>query len=155
MIRLQCIIDTNLLLLLLVGRVSQSLVLQHKRLKAFTDKDFDLLKEHIDDRPIKIIPNIMTEVSNLLVQGVGDPARAALRAEMRDFANVNHEQYIPSRNAVAGDFFYWLGLADCALLDAAGDSDELITVDAGLFEAACGVGIHAVNFNRLRDGVTI
>ncbi len=62
------IIDTNLLLLLVIGSIDNGKQIRNSsRLNAFQEKDYQILKEIISDyNEILITPYIATEVSNLI-----------------------------------------------------------------------------------------
>jgi hypothetical protein len=139
------------LVLLLVGGVSEKLIETHKRLRSFSAADFRMLRAYVGDADLVTLPNSLTEVSNLLRQGVTEPARSRLTASLASFAQVASEVYVQSREAVKAPEFTRLGLTDCAWLQALSPSIELLTVDLGLYLAALDHGITAINFNHLRD----
>ena len=71
------ILDTNLLLLLVVGLTDPALIGKHKRTRSFEVTDYDLLVNVLSGyNEIVVTPHILTETSNLLSQ------TAALSAEV-------------------------------------------------------------------------
>src|SRR4051812_13958525 len=61
------LIDTNILLLHVVGSWNRALIPSSKRTSVFTEEDFDLLQETLSAySPLLVTPAILTEVSNLL-----------------------------------------------------------------------------------------
>jgi hypothetical protein len=65
------LLDTNLLLLLIVGGASRELI-GKKRLDTFTAEDYDTLSAIVDSLGlVATTPNILTEVSNLADQITG------------------------------------------------------------------------------------
>jgi hypothetical protein len=60
------IIDTNLLLLLLVGMYDKSYIARHKRTNDYSSDDFELLLMRLERCEIVLVSNVLTEVSNLL-----------------------------------------------------------------------------------------
>jgi hypothetical protein len=144
-------LDTNLLILLVVGSVSQRLVTTHKRLAAYGLDDWRLLLDSLGDSEIVITPNAMTEASNLIVQGVREPHRSELRRALRDLICGAEERYARSAEASAAPEYDRLGLADAAWLETIADDTELLTVDLDLYLAASHRGLKARNFNHLRD----
>lgn len=62
-------IDTNLLVVLIVGHVAPSYLGKHRRVRNYTAADFDLLTQYIGDSTIISTPNAFTEVSNLTCKG--------------------------------------------------------------------------------------
>lgn len=146
-------VDSNLLLLLVVGMTSRDYVGKHKRLKEFTVDDFDLLKEQLSVATrIVITPNTLTETSNL-IDHISDPARTRIYETLRSLVKSPgaKETYVASVRAVENPELSRLGLADCVLLDACSAGTPLMTVDLRLFLAAIGRGFKALNFNHLRD----
>jgi hypothetical protein len=65
--RLPVAIDSNLLLLLVVGMTEKDYVSKHKRLKEFTLSDYDLLQEQLTvATEIVVTPNTLTETSKVV-----------------------------------------------------------------------------------------
>lgn len=147
------ILDSNLLLLLIVGYTSTVYIQKHKRLKSYTGDDFELLKDILDHATnIVVTPNTLTETSNLAGH-IADPARAEIYAVFRAFvgdAGVE-ECFVQSKVAVTRTEFVRLGLTDSALLHIATESRKLLTADVALYLAALHLGLDAVNFNHYRD----
>jgi hypothetical protein len=144
------ILDSNLLLLLIVGLASRSYISRHKRLQDYEELDFDLLKELLDSAAnIIVTPNTLTETSNLVGQ-IAEPARTQIFQRFRLILNAFEERYVESSRAAEQNEFVRLGLADAAQLDLAGESHTLLTVDLDLYLAAIGRGFKAENFNHYR-----
>jgi len=143
------IIDTQLLLLFVVGMTKRSYITKHKRLHAYSEADFDLLKEEIAPYDaIVVTPNTLTETSNLLGY-IQEPMRSEVFAVFGAFIRHVDERYVESR-ALCGDrAFMTLGLTDAALLEISRDHDILLTADLGLYLAGAKNG--AVNFNHIRE----
>jgi hypothetical protein len=150
------ILDTNLLLLLIVGTTCPSYIKKHKRLRAYSQDDFILLEKLIS-RASKIIitPNTLTETSNL-ARHISDPAKTHISKVFRAAIIDTDEIYLPSKIVVEEDEFFRLGLTDCILLHhASGGSHTLLTADLDLYLAAACRGYTAVNFNHCREGITL
>ena len=148
------IIDANLLLLLVVGGASRSYIRAHKRLKAFTTGDFDLLTDYMQSRftRIVILPNVVTEVSNLAAY-IGEPAKRHIRHKLAEFVERSDERYVESAKVVAHGSFLDLGLTDTAILLAVKTESgaTILTADLDLAVAGEMAGLRVVNFNHLRD----
>ena len=144
------VIDTSLLVLLAAGTVSRAHVGKHKRLRDYTEEDFDFLLQLISDCQILVTPNTLTEASNLASQ-IGDPDCARIREALRGIVNVAEERYVPSRTAVARKEFLWLGLTDASLLGLPDGDVTLLTADSGLHREALANGRRSINFNHIRD----
>ncbi len=147
------ILDSNLLLLFVVGSASRGYIAKHKRLKTFDSSDFDLLLEQLSvASTIVLTPNTLTETSNL-IDHIGEPARSHIYETLRNLLLLpeSEERYVASKRATAVPELARLGLTDCALLDLCAEGLPLITADLSLFLAAVSRGAKALNFNHLRD----
>ena len=149
------IVDANLLLLLVVGGADRSYIRQHKRLKAFTDVDFDLLTDYMRPRftHVIILPNVVTEVSNLASQ-IAEPAKRRIRYKLAEFVAVSGELHVESAKAVVHRSFLRLGLTDAVILLAAKIPERratILTADLDLAVEGEMAGLSVVNVNHLRD----
>lgn len=146
------ILDTNLLLLFIVGTTNRDLIAKHKRLrKNFSLDDFDLLWRLIANTPhVFVTPNTLTETSNLLGY-IDEPARTQVFETFRALILSMQEEYVESRKAAGVEEFLRLGLTDSALLEIASKSRLLLTTDLDLYLSALNRGASAENFNHLRE----
>lgn len=146
-------IDSNLLLLLVVGMTSRDYVEKHKRLKAFTSDDYDLLQNQLRvATEIVVTPNTLTETSNF-IDHMADPARSRIYDTLRQLLRLpeTKEICVSSASAVEQSELPRLGLTDCVLLDVCSTGILLVTVDIHLYLAALNRGEKVLNFNYLRD----
>ena len=129
-------IDANLLVLLTVGSVGRDLIAKHRRLREYTAEDYDLLINLLGnfDR-VFVMPNTLTETSNLLAQH-GEPERSSFLERLRFIIHESEEVVIASAEASENTSFSRLGLTDAALLETVTDETPLLTVDSGLYDAA-------------------
>jgi len=145
------LLDTNLLLLLLVGSTKRDYVSKHKRLKTFDLLDFDILAGIVNkSADIVLTPHVLTETSNLARQ-IEDPIRSEIALTLRQFTLNGTEKLLPSRVAVERPEFIRLGLTDAMLLEAGFAAGIILTADFGLYDAALRAGIEAENFNHIRE----
>ena len=145
-------IDSSLLVLLVVGRVGLSLITKHRRLRDYTHEDYDVLASWLGlvDR-VLVIPNVLTETSNLLSQHA-DPERARFFKMLRFLIQETEEIMVASVEASGNDVFERLGLTDAALLQVITREAPLMTVDFDLYIAAQKKEPGAaINFNHLRQ----
>ena len=145
-------VDTNLLLLLVVGSVSRNAIARHGRVREFTPDDYDTLLDLIApvDR-VLVTPNTLTETSNLLGQH-REPERSRFFEHLRFIIEETEEIVVTSVNACRNDDFTRLGLTDAALLEVATEDTPVITVDLDLYLAAVSSNpASAINFTHLRD----
>jgi len=144
------ILDTNLLLLLIVGTADRAYIGKHRRLQGYSDADFTILVTLISSSPkIVVTPNTLTETSNLL-RYIAEPARTHLCEFFRIMITAAGESYIESSRAAGREEFPRLGLADAVLLELADRSHTLLTADLDLYLAALARGFSAENFNHYR-----
>jgi hypothetical protein len=145
------ILDSNLLLLFVVGLASQDYIAVHCRLRSYSTEDFILLRRILSAATrVVVTPNILTETSNLAGY-VAEPARTRIYRVLKALIeDAIEEQYVESKQAVAQGEFARIGLADSAILEIATASHTLLTVDLNLYLAALSRGLKAENFNHLR-----
>ena len=144
-------IDSNLLVLLIVGSVGKDLIAKHRRLRQFSAADYDTLADMISkvDR-VFVTPNTLTETSNLLAQH-RDPERLRFFDKLRFVIEESKEVVVASKTASRNDSFHRLGLTDAALLEAVTEERPLITVDLDLYLAAIAKSRNAaMNFTHLQ-----
>jgi hypothetical protein len=144
------VLDTNLLLLLIVGTLDRRLIAKHKRTQKFTPDDYDLLRRFLSRYPaIVVTPNVVTETSNLLRQTAEDTARRLLAVLARLLPKLD-ERFIASTDAAAVPGFLFLGITDAAILHSPPPDSLLLTDDLPLFLQASRLGRTAVNFTHLQ-----
>lgn len=139
-------IDTNLLVLLLVGSVDRDLVARHRRTRNFVPEDYDRLIAMVDALDqVFVTPNTLTETSNLL-NGSQD---IRLMKQLSLLAQQAVEVYVASHVATNGSAFNRLGLTDAVLLESISVERPLVTVDFDLYGAALAKGDrYAYNFTH-------
>lgn len=144
-------LDTNLLLLWIIGSIAPEQIGRHKRLKTYNNDDFKLLGRLLDSRQVVVTPNAMTELSNLARQGTFGRLADEISNAICMFAAIHDEIYVASNVAVVAPEFRWLGLADVIWLESAGKDIAILTVDAKLYDAALKRHLPATNFNNERE----
>jgi predicted nucleic acid-binding protein len=145
------LIDTNLLLLFVVGTTHRSYIAVHKRLRAYSEDDFDLLLKAIANASSVIVtPNTLTETSNLLRQ-ISDPACTEISETFRTLIKESREQYCESYKAAESQIFIRLGLTDAVIVECCRESICVLTSDFDLYIATVTSGGQAINFNHLRE----
>lgn len=147
------VVDSNLLLLLVVGLAGEEYISRHKRLAEYTVEDFRLLIQSLSGvERVIVTPNTLTETSNFLGH-IAEPDRSYLFTAFREFIGTAEEKYYASGESSRRPEFPRLGLTDSALLEAVSDAYPLLTADLNLYLAALENGGKAVNFNHMREGV--
>jgi hypothetical protein len=106
-------------------------------LETYSAQDFELLVNVIDDRsgPIWVIPNTLTEASNLLAQ-YGIPEREMLFETLATMISDGRELFAESNDAARNPRFIQFGLTDAALLSIVSPDRQLLTADSRPYAAA-------------------
>mgnify|MGYP001809569449 CR=1 FL=1 len=144
-------LDTNLLVLLVVGKTNRTLVDKHKNTRHdFDQADYDRLLGILGaERRLVVVPHVLAETSSLLRQH-REPERGAL---MRSFSRVvgdPDERHPPFREAALDPVFARLGLTDATVLGSLPAGTTLLTTDLDLFLEAQKRSFPAINFNWSR-----
>ncbi len=145
------LVDTNILLLYVVGSLSLDRIARHKRTDTFTVEDYWLLCKLLDRfEGIVVTPNILTEVSNLLGQ-TDEKIRGSLLILLQSLVRISEEHYVRSLEAVEAAEFPRLGLADASILACPTEGLTVLTDDIHLYLALQKRGVEVINFNHLRE----
>jgi hypothetical protein len=145
------LVDTNLLVLLLVGTVNRQRILDFKRTQDFTIEDFDLLA-HLVNWFGKLVstPHVLSQVSDLAV--LRGKELNAIRRLLRSIVQGKIEEiYDPGVRLVGHDVFERLGLTDAAVSAVCSRGTLVLTADVELQLALQGLGGDALNFNHVRQ----
>ena len=110
------IIDTNILLLYLVGRVNRERIPRFKRTQQFIPEDYDLLLRLVENfQKVVTTPNILTEVNSLANQ-LGKPEKTRCLITFTWLISQITEEYIESEAVASNDVFSRFGLTDCGIM---------------------------------------
>ena len=144
------LIDTNILLLWLVGSTNRSRISIFSRTSRFAPEDYDLLvRIFASFTKVVTMPNILTEVSNFINQ-LGEPERSRCFAVLaRDITQLE-EIYVSSEAIVKMDKFPSFGLADGGIATLALNRYLVLTDDLKLGSYLQKIGIDTLNFNVIR-----
>ena len=142
-------IDTNLLVLLAIGRFNEKLIPKHKRSRQFSIEDYGRLCDLIGYiRNVFVTQNCLTEASNLIGQH-GEPERQKVRAELTRIIEERREVVVESASAVRNPHYERMGLTDAALLEVISSKTPVVTVDIDLYLiATSNEPCSALNFNH-------
>jgi hypothetical protein len=146
------VVDSNLLVLLVVGTVDRELIDDHRRLQRFTRSDYDTLVDLLDEADrIVLTPDTLTETSNLLGFHKGTE-REDLFDCLELIIEEMSELIIPSKVAIRHAPFVDVGLTDAVLLNLISAAWPLVTVDLELFRLARRADPEsAINFTAMMD----
>lgn len=144
-------VDTNLLVLLIVGSVSEGSIATHKRTRIYDRDAFRLLMSLVRQAAsVVVTPHVLSETSNLLRQ-CGEPLATTLAARFAALVSELQERHQDARIVVQRPEHGRLGLTDAGLLELQASGIVLLTDDNALYLASLAAGRQAVNFAHLRD----
>ncbi len=145
------LIDTNLLVLLVVGALNPDHISSHKRTNTYTAEDYRLLLSFVDRfRVIITTPNILTEASNLL-EGYTYQNQSAL-ALLERVTQVMQEIFYestPTMHTYTRSYLKF-GLSDATIYRIAEENYLILTDDLNFCAYLQHQGLLAINFNNLR-----
>lgn len=148
------LLDTNLLVLLVVGFYDKKLISKHKKTKAFTEEDYDLLTNCINQcNTICVTSHCLAETSNLLTAAPDKIARNLLIV-LKAICDQEHafEKHHDKKHIFAQDCFPRLGVADSGLLLSAKNVDHILTDDLDAYlEISKQYPDKTYNFTHLRQ----
>ena len=145
------LVDSNLLVLYVVGSVNIARVSQFKRTCKYIPADYSLLTAIMREfAEIYAVPQVMTEVSNLTdLHGV---EKAAARETLKQLIHNVVEPEVSSVTASVNLLFPELGLTDAAIAEIALAHDcTVLTDDLPLHLWLTTLKISAINFTHLRE----
>ncbi len=141
------LLDSNLLLLYLVGSVDPTLVGtgQYNKLSSFTVLQITLLQQLVSVFPrVVTTAHILTEVSNL-VNAMHDKGKLRVFNAFADTLQVVSEQEISSYEVARRQEFPYLGLTDSVLAQLA-DRFLIVSNDARMVEMLRRTGIETLKW---------
>jgi len=151
--RFTVLVDTNLLLLLIVGTVAPDRIGSVSRTEEFDQSDFEVLTELL--RPYRFTvttPHVLSQTSDLLGQGVTGELEDALRLQLHQISVITHERFVTARKLCNDTLARPYGLADAGVIEAARHGCTVLSTDARLCNELKRRGLEAKNFNHLRYG---
>ena len=144
------LVDTNLLVLLLVGRVNTERIRNFKRTQDFTVDDFHLLQRLVMwfGTPLFATPHVLSQVSDLT--NLPGPEGPSIRRLFQTTVELIEEQYDAARTLVQNPLFKRFGLGDASIAAVCERNVLVLTADVQLHVALEVLGLDALNFNHVR-----
>lgn len=144
------LIDSNLLLLLFVGKVNRARVEKFSRTSRFRAEDYDLLLGIVKRaKSMLTTPHILTEVCNLGGKLL-DPEKSRFYLGLAEATNSYVEEYDSSAAVTKDKDFIRFGLTDSAILYNTSADRCVLTADVALHIELLKRGVRSVNFEHLR-----
>jgi hypothetical protein len=139
------------MLVLVLGIIDKKLISKHKRTSIYEEEDFEMLISHLSDiEKLVVLPNIWTEVDNLLNGFRGDLKYKYFQA-LRTLINSSTERYLPAKSVLEKEEFWELGLTDSLLLQLSKESELLIPSDSRLVDYARSMNINTLDLVEQRN----
>lgn len=144
------VVDTNLLLVYLVGLCDPSLIGNFKRTQQFDRDDFHIMQAFLG-KFARIIstPGIVTEVNSLANQ-LAIAHKPRFFGVFKSQLAILDEKYVPSRQASEHVYFGKSGLTDSAIMTIASEGLLVLTDDFKLTGYLDLLHIDYLNFNHIR-----
>jgi len=144
------LIDTNILLLLLVGLHDRSMIEEYKRTKQFTQDDFDVLTRICGMfRKLITTPSVLAETSNL-ARPLFEIDSGNFPAVFQRFVSTACEETVKAVEVVGDDLFRKTGFTDTSVKMICSSQFLILTDDFRLSGHLTKQNIDFVNFNHLR-----
>jgi len=146
------ILDTDVLLMFLVGTFDSEYMKEWKKTNYYTVEDFEIMKEFL--RLFKIMyvtPHILTEISSHTKQMRSDIYEKFLVCFFAHFSKTV-EKNVAKECIFDNSLFPILHVTDTSILDVARREKCLvITDDFSLYNNLLNEGVDVINFNHLRS----
>ncbi len=145
------LIDSNSLIVLLLGFIDPRQINKHKKTSIYVESDFyDLLNVIGNIDRLVVLPNIWTEVDNILNRLGGD-LKFKYVQKIIETIKATSERYLSSIKGAENPYYYDLGLTDSLILECAKDCSLLVTSDSKLSDIARANGIYVYDMVMARN----
>jgi hypothetical protein len=135
------LIDTNALVVLILGTIDERLISSHRRTSIYEVQDYlDLVQTVGELSQLVVLPNVWTETDNLLNGSLPRRKWEYISIVKQVVAN-STERFLSTQTAVDSAEFFTLGITDSLLLHYGTQCDLLITSDSALSDLAIAKGI--------------
>src|SRR5438552_1273877 len=143
------VLDTNILLLCIVGQAAPELLTRLKRTAQFDIADLTLLQNLLTlISTVVITPGILTESCNLL-DSANRQYNHRFFAAIRTLLLTMREDFVPAKQLSQSPYFLRLGLADTSVTHLAKNGHLVLTDDVTLKVALEAESLPVMNFNYL------
>lgn len=152
------LLDTNLLLLLLIGSIDRGLLDTNKRVRNYSEQEFVLLTEFLREaESLMTTQHVNAQTSDLGASSLAGKYRTIfltlLRAihipDVTTILSVKADEMPQPIRSLDPDIFDHLGVADAGLIRAALESKSILfTDDLQLYLRAQRHGVDVVNFSH-------
>jgi hypothetical protein len=145
------LIDTNLLLVYLIGSIKPELISKFKRTKSYIKEDYQTLHNLIDYFGLVVTtPNILTEVNNL-PNSLDGKYTSRFYQIFSETIMVLEEHCMSSKKAAGTSEFGKFGITDTTLFYISKSNYLLLTDDFRLSQYVQSQNGDVINFNHIRE----
>lgn len=145
------LLDTNLLLLYLIGSFDLTLIKSFKRTAMYTEQEFQWLDEFTRKfSKIVVTPQILAETWNFL-EKLGEKTLHEIVKKLLSKLFILEEKYTHKDELLNLTGFRYLGITDASVICAAKQLNCLVlTDDLRAYSFFCSESVSAININHLR-----
>jgi len=145
------LVDTNLLLVYLIGTFDRSFLQRFARTKAYTPEDYDVLANFLNEfHRVIVTPHILTEVSNFSLR-IKQPYLERYFATMVAALDSHTEKHVPKERILPSPYLSRFGFTDLSIQEAAEELGCLVlTDDLPLVIHLDNCGVPVANFSSIR-----
>lgn len=147
------LLDTNVLVLLIVGRRNPTLIPRFKRTNRYSYEDYQAAWEIADryakSRRLAVTAHVLCQTSDLLGQLPTVEEQQSTRVILRHMVGTILEISVKAEEVAGSDSFLRLGLADAAIEHAARRGYVVLTDDFDLGGQLESQGLKVINLRQL------
>ncbi len=142
-------LDSNLLLVDVLGLDNPALISKFKRTDRYKSGDFDRIVATLNRyQGIHLTPNVVTEVSNLAT-ALPERYRPTFVARLAEVLAVSSESYVASAGLLSRPECWRFGVTDLGLENLARSGLTVLTADRRLASYLAGQGLPVVDYFAL------
>lgn len=142
------LIDTNLLLLYIVGSLNPQLIPNFKRTSIYSIQDFQILSKVIEFCEVTVTtPHILTEVSNFIGK------RIEIHRALGKYIAIGNEHFVESALLAKSELFVKFGLTDSGIFEGSKDGYLILTDDGPLAGIIKNKGADVISLDLLRKTI--
>jgi hypothetical protein len=149
------LLDTNLLVVFVVGLTDRGEIGKHKRTRDYTPEDFDrLLVEMNKYQELWVTSQSVAECSNLIRQ-IHSALAERLMQTLSNLVSRINESNMSSRDLFMERCVLTLGVTDAGIAKKSRRVTNLLTADLDLYLEVSQKYGNAINFNHIRTGAWV
>jgi len=153
-VRTGVVVDTELLVLLAVGRYDETYIPAFKRTAGFTSEDYEILSGFLARfRSLVLSPQVLAELSNYSYQ-IPEARLSVFLNTLIELVSRMTEVHVPKDEIITHGSFRKVGATDAGLIICCTEGSYLLlSKDRRLCGLARQVGVDALHFDELRGYV--